>query len=213
MNERGYRMSKVLLFDFDGTMADSFGTAMSIFHELTGGKHQLSPTELETLRGLPAGKIMKELGIAIWRAPFMLNRGRKLMSERLDELSLFPDLNNIFKRLHDQGYRMFILSSNSAENIMHFTEAQGIAAYFEGIYGGVGLFSKARSMRKVLRANHITAADCIYVGDEVRDINAAQRVGVDCIAVSWGYNTAEALEAARPTYLAARPKDLLRILS
>lgn len=205
-------MGKVILFDFDGTLADSFGMAMSIFHELTGGKHALDAEALEALRGLPAGKVMKELGVAIWRAPFMLSKGRSMMGLRLEELMLFPDVTNVIKELHKRGYRMFILSSNSAENIMQFTEHQEISSYFEGIYGGIGLFSKARVMRKVMRANHISKDESMYIGDESRDVHAAQRVGIPCIAVSWGYNSLPALEATHPTHIANRPKDLLRFL-
>jgi phosphoglycolate phosphatase-like HAD superfamily hydrolase len=205
-------MGKVILFDFDGTLADSFGMAMSIFHELTGNKHTLEPETLEALRGLPAGKVMKELGIAIWRAPFMLSKGRSMMGQRLDELSLFPDVTKTIQALHKRGYRMFILSSNSAENIMQFTEHQGISAYFEGIYGGIGLFSKARVMRKVMRTHHFSIDDSVYIGDEARDVRAAHRVGVPCIAVSWGYNSLAALEATNPTHIAKRPKDLLHFL-
>ena len=205
-------MPKHLIFDFDGTLADSFGVVISLFHEMTGDKHKLDAAAIESLRGLPAGQVLKRLGIPLWRGPFMLARGRKLMHGRVGELQAFPGLPEVLAALHERGHVMYILSSNSAENINVFLRQQGMAAYFSAIYGNVGLFSKARTMRKVIRTNRIEKADCIYIGDEARDVHAAVRVGMACIAVSWGYNTPLALRTAGADEVAATPQDLLRLL-
>ena len=199
---------KTIIFDFDGTLADSFGVAMNVFHQLTGGKHELSAAEIAALRGLPARQVIRRLGIPLWRVPFLVTKGRKLMHAHIDELLPFAGLPQAIAVLHSRGYRMFIVSSNSAENISRFLEAHGMTGFFEGIYGGVGLFSKAKFMRRMLRANHIQPAECVYVGDEARDMHAAQRVGIASLAVAWGYNSREGLEASNPTALIGEPAEL-----
>ena len=50
--------------------------------------------------------------------------------------------------------------------------------------------------------------EIIYVGDEMRDIEASKKVGIPVIAVSWGLNKREALESFKPDQMAHSPKDL-----
>jgi phosphoglycolate phosphatase-like HAD superfamily hydrolase len=63
-----------------------------------------------------------------------------------------------------------------------------------------------RSSRKT------TGQRAVYVGDEVRDIVAARKAGVDVAAVSWGYNTREVLAKHEPDYLIERPELLPTLL-
>ena len=51
------------------------------------------------------------------------------------------------------------------------------------------------------------------VGDEVRDVEAAQKAGVDVAAVTWGFQSSEALADLAPTYLIHHPMDLLGLVA
>ena len=53
----------------------------------------------------------------------------------------------------------------------------------------------------------------IYVGDEVRDIEASQSARVASIAVTWGFNSRDILSEAKPSFLAHSPSDLHEFLS
>ena len=83
---------------------------------------------------------------------------------------------------------------------------------FVEIYSGVGLFDKARILKKVVRRNNLDPADTWYVGDEVRDIVGAQHAGLRVIAVAWGYNTAAILADHHPTKLLHRPSEIIDTL-
>jgi phosphoglycolate phosphatase-like HAD superfamily hydrolase len=63
-----------------------------------------------------------------------------------------------------------------------------------------------------LREQQLEKADAVYVGDEIRDVQAAQAVGLRVVAVSWGFARLAGLEAKRPTALAKDPADLMKIL-
>ena len=54
-------------------------------------------------------------------------------------------------------------------------------------------------------------SNVLYVGDEVRDIEAAKKAGIRIAAVTWGYNSKKALEAYKPDYLVTKPEELLQI--
>jgi phosphoglycolate phosphatase len=52
----------------------------------------------------------------------------------------------------------------------------------------------------------------IYIGDELRDIEAARRVGIAAGAVAWGYNSTEVLERAAPELLFRQVPDIASAL-
>ena len=72
--------------------------------------------------------------------------------------------------------------------------------------------SKAKKIKKVLRKHDIKPSEMLYIGDEVRDIEACHKVGVDVIAVKWGYNTPAALEKCKPTFMIESIWDVLEIV-
>jgi phosphoglycolate phosphatase-like HAD superfamily hydrolase len=65
----------------------------------------------------------------------------------------------------------------------------------------------------VLREQSLQPADILYVGDEVRDVEACQKVGVKIIAVTWGLNSQEALEKAGAETVSTREALLEQLLT
>lgn len=201
-----------IIFDFDGTLADSFSLALEIAYELTGIAH-LSEAAVAQLRTMPLMKAVKELHIPITRLPGLILHGRQKMSERIHEVRPFAGIPEALHTLHAGGYHMLVISSNSEQNVRAFLRANDLEKYFDGVYGGVGIFDKAAALRKVLRRNRLQPAACYYVGDESRDADAANRVGVRSVAVTWGYQAASALREHRPFALVDRPVELLELFS
>lgn len=204
-------MSGALIFDFDGTLGDSFELAADIAYELTG----LSPlpaAEVAKLRRLPLIKAVRRVGIPLHRLPRLLLSGRQAMHERIHEVAPFPGITETLQALHEAGYNMLIMSSNSEQNVRAFLRGNGLELYFSGVYGGVGLFGKAAALRKIIRRNGLKAAECFYIGDEERDIIAAARAGVRPVAVTWGYQAAEALAARRPYAMIKMPPELIELI-
>ncbi len=202
---------KALIFDFDGTLADTFALAADIFYELTGRSQPMSAEEVNSLRGQPAREVIQRLGIPWRRVPTLLAKGRQHMHSRLSEAQPFPGLVTVLSQLNERGHRLFVLSSNEPKNIDIFLTEHKLRPFFDKIYGNIGLFGKAKALRKVLREQNLQPAECIYIGDEVRDIHAAQKLDMSTIAVTWGYNNEQVLEAAKPTYLVRKPAELLAI--
>lgn len=201
---------KTLVFDFDGTLADSFELVMDIAYTLTNVPRQ-SPKEVARLRQLPLIKAVREMHIPLRMVPRLLVKGRQKMHERIHEIHPFPGIPEALKQLHDMGYHLLVTSSNSEHNVRTFLRTNDLESYFDGVYGNASLFNKAASLKKVLKRNRLDAADCFYIGDEVRDIVAATKVGMEPAAVAWGYQARAALEAHRPYVLLDKPADLLRV--
>lgn len=205
-------MSKLLIFDFDGTIADSLELVIELFYELTGRENDFNEEKRATMQELPLRQLIKVLSVRPWHVPLLLMRGRKKMAARLKEVKVFDDMPRVIGRLHEKGYRLLVVTSNSEENVRAFLRANGMEGSFEQVYGSVGLFRKKRLLKKIVRRSGMDTKDCWYVGDEARDVIAAHHAHIRIAAVSWGFNSRRLLEAHHPEAIAAKPSDLLRIL-
>jgi phosphoglycolate phosphatase len=203
---------KAVIFDFDGTLADSFKVMVEVGHQLTHNDILVQPEEVERLRGLKLTEVVKELGIHKYQWPFLLYRGRRLMNRHLGEVEPFSGIDEVLTALQRDGYKLFIMSSNSKSNIESFLTVHGLSGFFDKVYGGVGLLSKAKALRKVLQQNSLDPEDALYVGDEPRDIEAAKHVNVPCVAVGWGFNTTSTLASHAPMVVVRTRSQLLSVL-
>jgi phosphoglycolate phosphatase len=200
-----------LIFDFDGTIANSFEVAEKIFYELTGHEPVTDENLIAHLRRLPLLKAAKEMHISPAQLPRLLIKGRALMKSRMHQVKAFAGIAPVLRELHEDGNKLFIISSNSQPNVEEFLKDNNLLDCFDRVYGGVGLFSKARVLKKVMRHNRIKADESFYIGDEVRDINAAKHAGVRIVSVAWGYNDVGALKDENPFATAKKPADLLHV--
>jgi phosphoglycolate phosphatase len=204
---------KTLIFDFDGTIADSFETLLAIFDETTARPHRLTASEIAELRGEPLKDVIKYLKIKRWQMPRLILRAKRLLALRMSGIKAFAGISEALARLHHDGYQMFILSTNSSVNISGFLKSNGLESYFTSVYGDIGLRSKASALKKIIKKEKLSPADCIYIGDEVRDIEAAKKAGIRSVAVSWGFSSPPAIQQAQPSYMANNPKDLIKHLT
>lgn len=202
-----------IIFDFDGTIADSLPVVIAIYKELLPHKAELTQDDFRRLRRMPAHKVARELGIPFWRAPAMLNKGRRLMRQRLDQVKLFPGLAEVLKELKQRGYQLYIVSSNSTSNVDIFLAEHGIADCFVHIEGGSSLFAKAKVLRKLMKRKKLDVQRTFYVGDEARDITATRQIGMPIVSVAWGFNDVELLREMQPEKIALTPADLLKIFA
>lgn len=131
-----------IVFDFDGTIADSMWVVLEIYEQIFGAT--LSPQQVEHIRGLTATKVIKELGIPMWKGPKLLTKGTKIMRSRLNEVAPFAGTEELLKKLTEAGHELRIMTSNSEGNVRVFLKEHGLLDYFSGIQGGVGLFGKAQ---------------------------------------------------------------------
>ncbi len=190
---------RLVIFDFDGTLADTFPWFLGVFDRIAERFRfrRPDPAALETLRGQSAATLMRELGIPAWKVPFIVRHARRLMADDLDRLALFPGIDDLLRDLAGHGVTLAIVSSNSRPNI---TRVLGptLSGLFAQSDCGASLGGKARRLRSVVRRAGIAASEAIYIGDELRDHDAARAAGLAFGAVGWGYSRFDALMAQGP---------------
>lgn len=179
-----------VLFDFDGTLCDSLPTLGKILNSLSSKYHFKPITEqmIPELRGLGTMAILRKLEIPILKVPAIAGACRKALND--EKLIPFPGIQEQLALLPRKG----ILSSNSKENISRFLKQQNIE--MDWIYSGSSLLGKSRLLKKCMKERGLDANAIVYVGDEIRDVEAAKAVGIRCVGVAWGLHSAEALRAA-----------------
>lgn len=190
----------LVIFDFDGTLADSGPWMVRALNEAAPrfGYRTADDAEIEAFRGMDNRAIMRAVGLPLWKLPFIAHyiRGQ---AERAPPPPLFDGVAEALARLHAAGVRLAIVSSNSERVIRRALGPH--AALIETFACSAGLFGKAPKFRLVLHRARVAPKDAIAVGDEARDIEAARQAGIACAGVAWGY--------ALPSLLAAHKPDMM----
>jgi phosphoglycolate phosphatase len=205
---------RLAIFDFDGTLADSFPWFIRNVNEVADrhGFRRIAEHEVERLRGLDARAIMAHVGLPLWKAPAVARYMRARMAADIDSIELFPGVDAMLRGLCEAGVKVAIVSSNSAENVRRVLGAEH-SGRVSHLGCGAALFGKRSKLRDVLRRSRVAAAQAIAIGDEVRDAQAAQAEGIAFGAVSWGYTRLETLRRHVPREVFTTPEQILARLT
>ena len=204
----------VLIFDFDGTIADTLETIVTITNRLavSYGYPQTTPERLKYLRTLSTTELLAQSHVPLFQVPFLMRRVRQELRNEVDSIQPFGQLGDVLLALAADGHSIMIASSNAPSTIRRFLEHHGHSQVYSEVYGNIGLLGKASSLRRIMRRHRLVTGEILYIGDETRDVEAAQCQGLAVAAVSWGFSDRTALVAQGPTFLADTPEELYRMV-
>ena len=129
------------------------------------------------------------------KIPFVIGVIKNMQVElekEMDNIKFFLRKKLLFD-LKKAGYKLAIISSNRVENINKFIKHNKINI-FDFVHGKTDLLAKQVIYEKFLRDFKLEKSEVIYMGDEIRDVEASQKVGIKIIGVSWGLHTIEAMK-------------------
>lgn len=207
--EARYRLA---VFDFDGTLADSLPWMLSVLDDVADrfGFAKLGHDELMALRGLDSRAILQRFELPLWKVPRVAAHMRALAKR--ERMPLFDGVEIALRELGARGVELAVVSSNGAETIRR-SLGEDVAASIGWYECGASLFGKSAKLKKVLAKSGCDACDAIYVGDELRDAEAAASAGMAFGAVAWGYNELDLLLTTRPAEVFASVGDLTKKLT
>ncbi|MEO1432538.1 MAG: HAD-IA family hydrolase [Cyanobacteria bacterium J06632_19] len=205
---------KVIIFDFDGTIADTVDALVSIANSLAVefSYAQITPEEFVILKNLTSREIFKYSGIPLFKIPFLLKKVKKELKNKIPELKPIAGIPEALLELKDNGNRLGIITSNSKSNVEEFLKVNNLDNLFEFVHAGVTIFGKNRIINNVLRQKQIKTEEVLYVGDETRDIEASKKAHVKVCSVTWGFNSEEALSKENPDFLIHYPRELVEVV-
>lgn len=198
-----------MLFDFDGTLADTFPAVVELLPRLARELRfrDPGPEGLQALRGLPTRRILSELRIAWWKVPLVVWRARALLRSRGGPVRLFPGVAGMLRDLDAAGTEWGIVTTNGLDTVREALRG-GDAPEPGWLEAGVGLFGKRRRLQRMVQARGLDPSFVVLVADETRDLEAARSAGIPFLGVSWGYATPEVLRGAGTLDLVASVDDL-----
>jgi phosphoglycolate phosphatase len=176
------KVVKAVIFDFDGTIANSFEVFVRAI-EVVLRRKPFTAFEIKELRQYSMPVVIKK-----WQLPMLVIKGRDEVDRHMDDVVVFKDIPEALAELSHEGYGLYIVSSHAPEGIQTFMDKYQLSQH------------KYKNI------------ECVFVGDEVRDVQAAKKSGMKCIAVGWGFNTLDALNAHKPSCLVNKPADLPKSL-
>jgi len=210
-------MLKHVLFDFDGTIANSEEVCFQLIQTLAAkhGYRVISRPELATLKVLSYPERLQYLGVPMYRVPFLAMEARRHYRMLQDDLMPFPGLRDALQRLRERGCKLHVLSSNAVDNIRHFLRRHDLDV-FETVSCERSFFGKHVGLRRFLRTYGLAESEIVYVADEIRDVDACRKIGVHVVSAGWGFDLVDRLEAANPGMVAldaGQAVDLIETLT
>ena len=214
-------MLKSVVFDFDYTLADSSRGAIACVNYAMEGM------------GLPTAsseRICQTIGMSL-PATFETLAGEeqrhrakefeRLFMERAEQVVvdlavLFATVEPTLRALKSRGLRLGIVSTKTRRRIVSILQREGLEGFFDVIIGGEDVqVHKPDPTGLFLAAGHLgcTVSELVYVGDSIVDAEAAQRGGIDFVAVLSGVTKRESFEGYGVTAIIGELSELSMVLA
>jgi len=209
-----------LFFDLDGTLADPReGITRCLQYALTQlGRPAPPQAELVQYIGPPLrwtfprlltsdDSALIDVAIAHYR--------RRYADVGMFENELYPGIPELLKRLCQEGFRLFVVTSKPTVYAERIVDHFGLTEYFVAVYGPHldGRFDdKSELLAHILHERAIAPERSVMIGDRASDIAAGKVNGTRTIAVTYGFGSAEELAAANPDWMCHSPSEIRRTL-
>jgi phosphoglycolate phosphatase len=203
--------SKIIIFDFDGTIADTLETIAVMYNKIASDFNckPVSFEEKEKFRSMKTHEFLKECNIPVLLLPVLAIRIKAELKHEIQNVKPIEGMIEALKQIKNSKYTIGVMSSNSVENINVFLKHYQILEIFDFVHSGKNIFGKDKVILRLLRKYKLKRNQVIYVGDETRDVEALRKIKVPIIAVSWGFNSHLVLQKQNPNALIDNPSELL----
>lgn len=210
-------MYRVILFDLDGTLTDSGeGITKSVQYAIE--KLGMGEYPLEELRSFVGPPLMEQFmsfcAISQERAKEAVQYYRERYSlVGLYENRPYEGIQQLLKELKEQGYRLGVASSKPEYFVDKILKYFSLDGYFDVVVGSElsgQRTGKAEVVEEALRRLGVSdkRQEVVLVGDRKYDVLGARTMGIDCVAVSYGYGDMQELKEARPVRIAQTVEEL-----
>ena len=197
-------MKKIILFDFDGVIVDSYEIAYKVSKKL------IPEIDREQHRDMFMGNIYDAV------AKIVPKHKRK---ERNDDfyniyyplllkLPIIPGMSKTIKQL-SKKYTLIIISSTINSPIHAYLEKNELHHYFEKVYGADVHTDKKKKIMMVLKNYKVVSKDCLFITDTVGDLLEAQYCKINTLVVTWGFHQKHRFKKTPPVDFIEKPEEMV----
>ncbi|PWU23561.1 carotenoid oxygenase [Candidatus Cerribacteria bacterium 'Amazon FNV 2010 28 9'] len=204
-----------IFFDFDGTIADTLPLSAHLYNEIAPqfGGRLIREEDVEVLRTKNLHELIRLSKIPLIQIPKVVYFMQQKTSASMNTVLPFAGIEEVLKELKKKGKIVGIVTTNSEANVRTFLRTRNLEKYIDFVHAEKALFGKGNMLRHVLKENNASSSQAVYIGDEVRDGEAANKAHISFIAVTWGLNAREAFTKIEPLKIVDSPKRLLQLLT
>ena len=181
---------KAVVFDFDGTLANSFPLVAGKITEATAmfRKEELTEEENNSIYGPTEEGIILKLIKDKGEAKECFLRYLDLYNQYHEELlpDFIPGIRELLEELNKRNIPDYLLTGRSKESTMITLTKFNAFKYFKAIYTG-GLYGEVKEelLNELASIHHYNKEDLVYIGDSLHDVPQCRRANVDIISVSY----------------------------
>ena len=193
-------MEKCLIWDWNGTLLDDVSAAVNALNRMLASR-DASPITIDHYRrrfGFPVRPFYAELGVDLdkWDWDEICKDFHSYVAA--EPQSVREDARAALEMARDMGFRQCVLSALRQDLLEDALERNGFRGFFDLVYGVDNLdgASKLQRGRELVEAIGEDAKCATLIGDTLHDAEVAGELGVDCVLVSCGHQTASRLSAS-----------------
>lgn len=210
-----------VLFDFDGTVADTGeGVFLCVRYAIDAyGLEQPSDGDIRKFIGPPMivsyHTLYPQLNDDEVQS-LMQSYREKYAEVGLYKYKLYDGITELLKKLNENGIKTAVASSKPQEALENIIKVSGIDKYFDCIVGADRNYTdsdKATIVEEAIKRTGVTdKSRVLMVGDRKYDIVGAHKAGIACAAVLFGYGSQKEFDEYRADYVVNSFKEVEKIV-
>ena len=207
--------NKLIVFDYDGVIADSLPLWMNAFE--TGGimndiPYRLDKNKLDRIDYISIKDIIKDAGLEEdERTPSYVSDINNVFKNSLDHVKFFKGINKLIEKLHLAGNTVCINTLSDTDIVRSKLVYEHILSFVSDIAGADMKGSKSEKTISFIKKFSFSPSDTFIIGDSTGDIIEGKKAGVITIAVSYGWQNEKKLLSQKPDYMCSNVAELEKL--
>lgn len=203
--------TKLVLFDLDGTLAQSLEIGLDNMNLLRFffGYPKLARHDPMLRQKSGVGFVKDVLGLNLLQFFFWMKLMKFLMSREAKKIPVYAGWKDTIQKLKS-SHKLGIVTSSGQAYTKIILQNAGLDC-FDIIRADIKYHRKDRVLENLLSSERLLPQQALYIADELRDLEAAQKVKIPFVAVSWGKDDESvfAKSSFKPRGVLQQPEDLL----
>ncbi len=190
-----------ILWDWNGTLLNDMDLCIDCMNILLKERSlpKLSHDFYKEVFTFPIRDYFLKIGFDFSKEAFELPADKfvVLYNQRYPEASLFDGAAEALEHFRNLGIRQFVLSAQEHELLGRLLEYFNIRHFFEAVTGTTDNYahSKLEAGRRLIAGGNLEPAETIMIGDTIHDHEVATSLGIPCLLISHGHQSAGRLNS------------------
>lgn len=201
---------KLLLFDFDGVIADSLDVVYNIESEVLAGQGLKIKSKDDFLKLYKKNwyESVKELGLSDEELKKVISETAGKLTEAYSDAEPFSGIKDALRKLKKK-HKVVIITSSPGSSVEGYLKKNSFPAF--EVLGAEQETSKVKKINLMKRK--YPKAEIYYIGDTAGDIKEGETANVKTVAVVWGYHKKKTLLSENPDFIVNNPEELLELFT